>query len=149
MESFILSTQMSPIVVPIVILILGIASGLYMLDQWKDKKRMVKDAADDRLNEILEKTVKELSEKVSNLEKREKELTKEMNELRRENVEYLNILQGRDKKTLIFYEKSFESMEVLRETNKIVLSIVKSIEKSSKNIDKLVMLISENIKKCN
>lgn len=137
MEAIISKLPAAVLYIPIVIV--GVAAGMYMLDTYRDKKQLKKDNADDRLNGILEKTVKELSGKVDQLEKREKELTKEVSELRKDNEKYLSILQGRDAQTQEFYKSAAESMVIGKATHELVTA-------TNQNVNKLVEAISEFIK---
>jgi len=144
MESLILQSPFTTVVSGIVVVIVGVAAGMYMLDQWRDKKQQKKDAADDRLNGILEKTVKELSSKVEKLEQSEKELRREVAGLRNDNKLLTEILQGRDAQTQEFYKKAFESMTTSKETHALVTELVKSSESTNANIRELINLLSKN-----
>jgi hypothetical protein len=144
MEALIAQSPFVAVSGGIVTVIVGVAAGMYMLDQWRDKKAKNRDDADDRLNGILEKTVGELGKKVAALEKREQELTKEVASLRDENTKYLAILQGRDEQTQKFYEQAFNSMKVSQETHVLVKTIASGMENTNENIKKLIELLSKH-----
>ena len=149
MEALLGQLPYAGVVISIIVIILGVAAGLYMLADYRDKKRKEKtkeqNEADDRLNSILEKTVKDLSGKVDKLEKREVELTKEVGELRKENEKYLSILQGRDAQTQEFYKQAFDSMKVARDTHELVSTVVKGIGDTNTNMKSLIELIGKHV----
>lgn len=138
MESLITQLPYAGIIISIVVIILGTSAGLYMLDAFRSKKTIEQNAADDRLNNLLEKTVQELSKKVGDLENRERELTKEVRELRKENERYLSILQGRDKDTQEFYKKSIESIEMAKSTHEMVQTLLTTMTETNKNLEELI-----------
>lgn len=138
MESLITQLPYAGIIIAIVVIILGVSAGLYMLDAFRSKKTVEQNAADDRLNSLLEKTVQELSKKVGDLENRERELTKEVGELRKENERYLSILQGRDKDTQEFYKKSIESIEMVKSTHEMVQTLLTTMTETNKNLEELI-----------
>jgi len=145
METLIASSPYVAVIGGIAIVVVGIAAGMYMLDQWRDKKKKVKDDADDRLKGILEKTVQELSGKVEKLEKREQELTKEVAELRKENANYLAILQGRDQQTQEFYKQAAEAMQISKETHTLVKTLAESVSGTNATMKKLIELLSKHV----
>lgn len=144
MEAILSQLPYAGVIISIIVLVIGFAAAAYMLDQWRDKKRISKDAADDRLNSILEKTVKELETKVNKLVDREKELTKEVGELRKDNERLVRILQGRDEQTQDFYKQAFEAIKMSKETHLLVESLVKNTVNTNDNIKKLIELLSKS-----
>lgn len=146
MESLLTQLPYAGVVISIVVVILGIAAGLYMLEAYRSKKVVYQNEADDRLNKILKDTVDELSKKVDSLEKREKELTLEVGELRKENERYLSILQGRDKDTQEFYKKSLESIETAKSTHEMVQTLLQTLTDTNKNLEELIDVLKTDEK---
>lgn len=146
MESLLTQLPYAGVVISIVVVILGIAAGLYMLEAYRSKKVVYQNEADDRLNKILKDTVEELSKKVDGLEKREKELTREVGELRKENERYLNILQGRDNDTQEFYKKSLESIQMVKGTHEMVQTLLQTLTDTNKNLEELIDVLKTDEK---
>jgi predicted RNase H-like nuclease (RuvC/YqgF family) len=128
MESLLAKLPYAEWVMFIVVLVMGGAAGVYMLDGYRDKKKVKQDGADDRLIGILEKTVKEMETKVNKLVIREQELTKEVAELRRDNEKLISILQGRDAQTQEFFKQAYDTMKISRETHALVVGLARSVE---------------------
>lgn len=136
MEALINQVPYGGVVAGIVIVILGIAAGMYMLDSYRSKKKKEEDGDEDRLIGILQTTVKELEGKVDKLVAREKELTKEVSDLSKENKTLLAVLQGRDQQTQEFYKQGFESMKRSEQMFETMKTLVESVATLSKSIEK-------------
>lgn len=105
----------------------AVIGGLYVVGLLKGKK----DDEDDRLINILDKTVKALQGEVKkqkedgdttikSLNKKIDDLTVKVNELEKENLTLIKVLQGRDEQTAKFYSEAFKSMETAKATHKLV-----------------------------
>lgn len=105
----------------------AVIGGLYVVGLLKGKK----DDEDDRLINILDKTVKALQGEVKkqkedgdttikSLNKKIDDLTIKVNELEKENLTLIKVLQGRDEQTAKFYSEAFKSMETAKATHKLV-----------------------------
>lgn len=119
-----------------------VIGGLYALGLFKKTK----DGEDDRLIKILEGTVNALEARVNaqkiEYDNNSKELndkidllTEKVDELERENETLVKVLQGRDTQTKDFYKKSFDAMEIAKQTHNAVL------EMGNKQTELMKMLI--------
>lgn len=128
------------------ILAVVIVGGLYVVGLWKGKK----DNEDDRLIGILQDTVTALEQKVDNqkkehdeiltkLTKEIKDLTDKVADLENENETLVKVLQGRDEQTQVFYKKAFEAIEVGAKTHAVV-------EQMAKQQTELMKVLIEHLK---
>lgn len=124
----------------------AVVGGLYVLGLIKGKK----DTSDDRLINILEGTVKALEGKVDSQKKEHddilvkltkdiKNLTEKVEELEKENITLTKVLQGRDEQTQLFYKKAFEAIDVGNKTYALV-------ETMNKNHTELMKMLVEHLK---
>lgn len=145
MESLIGQLPYASGVIAIVIIILGIAAGLYMLDGWRQKKRETEDKGEDRLITILQTTVTELEKKVNKQTNDIEKLTKKVDELERENTMLIRVLQGRDEQTQEFYKQAATSMRIANETHELVKSLHETKKDTNENIKRLIELMSKHV----
>lgn len=128
-----------------VIIILGIASGVYMLDGYRSKKKKEEDDAGDRLVNILQKTVTELEERIDQYDLNFTELNQKVNKLVTENKTLRDIIQGKDEETQRFYKQAFEGMKLSQETNALVKEIAVAMKFQNDNVSKLIDLFGKQI----
>lgn len=137
-EGFFSQLPYAGAVITIVVIVVGGSAGLYMLSDFKDKRKKKLDASDDRLINILQTTVSELEKKVNKQTEDIEGLTKKVTALERENETLVKVLQGRDAQTQKFYEQGFESMKKtdeihdgIEELTKVVKTLGESISKNN------------------
>ena len=131
------------------ILIVAVTGFLYIVgiySKQKGERKREEDAGDDRLIKLLQTTVTELEKKVTKQDADLQLLSAEVGKLRSENETLIQILQGRDKQTQLFYEKGFESMKVLTEIAPIIKTIDTTLKDKNESINKLIETISSNAK---
>lgn len=133
------------IVAMIVVIALGIAAAIYWLDRDRRSRKVEEDGAEDRLINILKKTVDELEKKVNEQGDKIEALTKKVADLEEENETLVRVLQGRDEQTQKFYEQAFASMKVAAETNEIVKQLAQGITGTNKNIESMISLLSKHL----
>ena len=124
----------------IVVIVTGIFYGLGL---WKGKK----DNADDRLINILQKTVDEMEKKVNKQTTDIETLTKEVHELKRDNEKYIDIFKGRDERTDRFYSEGFETMKITHQIHDAVTTMAESIRITNESTNKLIALLEKSITK--
>ncbi len=110
-----------------------------------NKKKKDDVDAEDRLIDILKKTVDELSTKVDGQGKEIVELREAITDLESENEKLVEILQGRDEKTQEFYRQAFEAFKVMQDTQATVKALSQSFVDTNKNIESLVTLMSKHV----
>ena len=116
-----------------------------LFDKRSIERKKEVDGSEDRLIDILQKTVKELEVKVNKQSEDIEELSLEVEELRKENKKYIEIFQGRDEETKKFYEQAFESMKLARDTHDAVTTLVKNMEVTNTNATKLIELLGKHL----
>lgn len=128
----------------------GIIAGfLYLTSVYSQQKRAIKDEGakdEDRLIDILQKTVNELEKQVNQQTKDIEELSSEVSKLRTENKTLLEILQGRDKQTQLFYEEGFKAMKEASEILTIVKDVKETVTAKNESINKLIATVADNAK---
>jgi len=110
----------------------------------RERKKEV-DGSEDRLIDILNKTVNELQKKVDKQSGDIENLIQEVGELKRDNEKYIDIFKGRDESTKEFYKQGFESMKLARETHDAVSTMVKNMEITNQNASKLIELLGKHL----
>ncbi len=103
------------------------------------------DKSEDRLIDVLQKTVTQLETKVNKQTADIEHLTQEVNELKRDNQKYIEIFQGRDSETKKFYESGYAAMKLLNDTHDAVTTMAKSIEDTNKALQALIDLFGKSI----
>jgi predicted RNase H-like nuclease (RuvC/YqgF family) len=124
MENLISSLPFGNYIVGIVIIALGTSAAIYMVDAYRDKKKVSQDKTDDRLIILLQQTVSELEKKVNKQTKDISDLTDKVESLEKDNERLVKILQGRDSQTQEYYKQAFESMKIGRETNELMKKLI-------------------------
>lgn len=145
MESLIGQLPYAGWIIAIVVLILGVAAGVYMLEGYRSKKKEEETKGEDRLIDILQKTVTELDKKVTKQDTDIKELTEEVRKVKDENKLLREVLQGRDADSKEFYKQAFESIKLARETHDVVTTLAKNMEVSNSNTTKLIELLGKHL----
>lgn len=129
MEHFL--TTLPGIIVAWTAIATGIITGaLYVIGLVKGKK----DTADDRLIDILQKTVTELEKKVDKQTTDIEGLTKQVDQLTSDKNTYLQILQGKDEASKEFYKQAVVSMTVVQQTHDAVTTMAESIKNTNESI---------------
>lgn len=145
MESLIGQLPYAGWIVAIVVIILGVAAGLYMLDGYKSKKKDQENKGEDRLITLLQTTVQELEKKVNKQTTDIEALTKKVGDLERDNGLLVKVLQGRDDQTQAFYKQAFEAMKVAQQTHDVVTTLAESMKITNDNTTKLIELLSKHV----
>ncbi len=146
MESLITKLPYAGPIIAIVIVILGIAAGLYMLDGYRSKKKKEENDGEDRLINILQKTVDNLQTTVTQQTVDIEDLTKEVSDLKKDNQLMREILQGRDGETKEFYKQGFEAMKLTREVHDSMTTIAAQMQTNNENTTKLIGLLEAHLK---
>ncbi len=133
-------------IITIVIIVVGGAAGLYMLSDFRDKRRKKLDASDDRLIGLLQTTVSELEKKVNKQTDDIESLTKKVTALERENETLVKVLQGRDAQTQKFYEQGFQSMRKTDEIHEGIEALTKVVQKLGESIERNNEMTTEFVK---
>lgn len=122
--------------------------GLFDRESRERKKKINGDlnGSEDRLIDVLKKTVEELERKVNNQTTELKNLTVKVEGLERENETLVKVLQGRDDQTKEFYKQAFESMKVVHTIHDSVTTLERSIQILADNTSKLIDVIDHSIK---
>lgn len=129
----------------ITLFVVGSVAVYGLFDKQIRERRKDGNASEDRLIDILKKTVDELETKVNKQTKDIDELTTEVNKLRIDNEKYLSILQGRDAETKEFYKQAFESMKLAHDTHDVVTTLAKNMEVANNNTTRLIDLLGRHI----
>ncbi len=132
----------------VVVATLIIAGVLVVIGLWDKKSKERKketDGSEDRLIDILQKTVEELEKKVDKLTTQVDQQTKDIENLSRDKETYLSILQGRDGDTKEFFSQSRKSMEVVQSTHDVVTTLATSIADTNTNMGKLIELLGKHV----
>ena len=74
--------------------------------------------ADDRLINLLKETVDELEKKVNKQTQDIESLTKKVTALERENETLVKVLQGRDDRAQLFYQRGTEAFDKIEDMHK-------------------------------
>ena len=127
------------------VIIAGILYIMGIFSKQKNERAKEQNAGDDRLIDILQKTVTELEKKVNKQTIDIESLTKEVHELKRDNAKYIEIFQGKDEATANFYKQGYEAMEISRKTHDIMTTVAESIKNTNENMSKLIDLISKGM----
>lgn len=134
----------------IAIATLVVAGGVALYGLWdKSSRERRKDVneEEDRLITLLQETVKELEKKVVKQGQDIENLSKKVGDLEHENEILVKVLQGRDEQTKEFYKQAYESMKTTNETFKIVSKLAEGFAQSNANIEKLISIIGDQVKK--
>ncbi len=135
-------TTIPGIVISLGAILAVIVTGLlYVLGLYKKGK----DGEDDRLIKILQSTVEELEKKVNKQSEDIANLSEEVEELRQDNKKYIEIFQGRDKKTEEFYQQGFEAIKLARETHDIITTVAESIRNTNSAMVKLIEIFGKSV----
>lgn len=145
MESLIGQLPYAGWIIAVVVLILGGAAGLYMLDGYRTKKKDQENKGEDRLITLLQTTVQELEKKVNKQTTDIEALTKKVTDLERDNGLLVKVLQGRDDQTQAFYKQAFEAMKVAQQTHDVVTTLAESMKITNDNTTKLIELLSKHV----
>jgi hypothetical protein len=127
------------------VLVFGAVAIYGLFDKRQRERRKETDGSEDRLMDILSKTVTELQKKVDKQTSDIDGLIKEVGELKRDNEKYIKIFQGRDETTTKFYEQAFESMKLAKDTHDAVTTMVKNMEVTNTNATKLIELLGKHL----
>lgn len=114
-------------------------------DKVKRDRQKDTDGTEDRLIDLLKKTVDELEKKVNKQTTDIAELTKKVTHLERENETLVRVLQGRDEQTKEFYKQAFDSMKLAQQTHDVVTTLAKNMEVSNTNTTKLIELMGKHL----
>lgn len=132
----------------IIVITLAIGGGLAVYGIW-DKVRRDRqkdtDGSEDRLIDLLQKTVNELEKKVNQQTADIKVITTKMQHLEKENETLVRVLQGRDDATQQFYRQMLESIKVTQSTHDTVTTLAKSVQDTVTNMTKLIELLSRHL----
>lgn len=120
----------------IIIVVVGFFASMYMLSDYRDKRKKKLDASDDRLITILQTTVTELEKKVNKQTTDIEGLSKKIVALERENETLIKVLQGRDAQTQKFYEQGFESMKKTDEIFECMETLISAVTKLGESMEK-------------
>ncbi len=134
METLLDKVPYSGVIVAIVVVVMGIAASLYMLDGYRDRKKKNQDATDDRVISLLQLNVKELEKTVSKQTVDIEGLSKKVTALERENETLIKVLQGRDAQTQEFYKQGFEAMKKTDEIRNSLDVLVKAVKTLSSGL---------------
>lgn len=122
------------------------AVALYgLFDKRAMERKKEVDGSEDRLIDILQKTVKELEVKVNKQTEDIEELSLEVEELRKENKKYIEIFQGRDNETKEFYKRAYATMDIAHQTHDVVTTVAESIKNTNSAMEKLINVIEKSI----
>jgi hypothetical protein len=108
----------------------------------RDRRKEV-DGEEDRLIDILNKTVGELEKRVTKQDEDIRLLTKKVMELDHENSILIKVLQGRDEETQKFYKEAYEAMKVIHDSHDVLTTVAESMKITSSTIGKLIDLSSK------
>lgn len=115
----------------------AIVAALYvmtLIDKRRKRIKQEENASEDRLIDLLQKEVLELTKKVNKQDVDIKSLTIKVDELQKENRTLIDILQGRDGQTQQMYKDAYGAIEVIR-------TIAKSSDENNKSLVKLTSLL--------
>lgn len=133
-------------IIAIVTLIVAGAFAVYGLwDKNARERRRESDTSEDRLIDLLKKTVDELEKKVNKQTTDIETLTKQMKHLEKENETLVKVLQGRDDQTQQFYKQMLDSIKVAQSTHDTVTTLAKSVQDTVINMTKLIELLSQHL----
>lgn len=144
MENIILALPFGSVIMAFVLFALGVAAAYYFVDKDRRARRREENDAEDRLITLLKTTVTEFENKFKAQDEKIAELTKKVDDLEKENGTLVEILQGRDEQTKLFYSRAFKSMEVSQETHKIVLKLAESMSQTNQTVSRLFDLLSKH-----
>ena len=135
------------IIVGAIIVTLGVAAGFYALDAYKSKKREEINQTEDRLIELLKKTVEELETKVKQQDSDIRSLTEKVDGLKRENDFLVKVLQGRDERMEKFYLEATESMKITADTNQLVVTMSGNVARLCEILERSLTRIETGLDK--
>jgi len=138
--------QQTGTIIIIVTLVVGGAVAVYGLwDKNVRDRRKDGDQSEDRLIDLLKKTVDELEKKVNQQAADIKVITTKMQHLEKENQTLVKVLQGRDDATQQFYRQMLESIKVTQSTHDTVTTLAKSVQDTVTNMTRLIELLSRHL----
>ena len=112
----------------VAIIIIGVFFVLGIWDKTAKEKRKQIDGSEDRLIEILQKTVNEMEKKVEKQSADLELLTHKVEALEKENEVLIKVLQGRDEKTQEFYAKAFPAIDTINKSLQIIEKIERKLQ---------------------
>lgn len=116
-----------------------------LFDKRASERKKEVDGSEDRLIDILKKTVDELEKKVDQQTLDIEELSGEVEELRKENRKYIEIFQGRDEQTKEFYKQAYAAMDTIKQSHDILTTVAESIKNTNSAMEKLIGVIEKSI----
>lgn len=125
--------------------VVGAVAFYGLWDKTSRDRRKDGNASEDRLIDLLKKTVDELERKMNKQTIDIEELSKKITHLEKENETLVKVLQGRDEQTQTFYKQAVESMKVAAETHDVVSTLAKNIEVTNTNTTKLIELMGKHL----
>lgn len=132
----------------VAVLTVVVVGGVAVYGIWdrkaKERKKEVDDG-EDRLIDILQKTVTELEGKVNKQTDDIKNLTQQVELLNRDNKNYIDIFRGRDEQTQQFYKQGFESMKITQENHDLLTTVATSIQNTNDNMTKLIDILGKHV----
>lgn len=131
----------------ITIVILGIFSALNLIDRGRTDKQKRSDSADDRIIDILTKTIAVLEKKVKDLEEGQVQANTEITKLQSRNKMIEEIFAGRDGQTVEFQKRGFEIMAQFQLTDKKIDALIAVANQTQKNIEGLVGVLDKHLAK--
>jgi predicted RNase H-like nuclease (RuvC/YqgF family) len=122
------------------------AVAIYGLFDKRNKERTKEvNGSEDRLIDILQKTVSELETKVNKQSKDIENLTVEVHELKKDNEKYIKIFQGRDDATKEYQAKGLEAISKIDEMHNSMSTLVESIKNTNSAMEKLISLVGKSM----
>ena len=146
MEAFISQVPYAGVIIMIIIVVVGFFASMYMLSDYRDKRKKKLDASDDRLITILQTTVNELEKKVNKQTTDIESLVKKVSALEKENETLVKVLQGRDEQTQKFYKQGFESMQKTDEIFECMETLVKAVTHLGESLEKNNTMTADFVK---
>lgn len=110
----------------VAIVVIGIASAIYLIQQFLSSRKRDTDQADLKLVTILQGTVDALEKKVKDMEKDQGLLKRDLLKIQTENELMTKILQGRDDSSLRIHQ---DTTRALNENSQVLKNLCVVLEK--------------------
>lgn len=118
--------------------IMGVFAALNIFDKTRTAKVQIQNQADDRLIDILQKSIAALETRLAEAERSVKQFEIDMGKLLSENKVLTRVLQGRDDQMQEFIQRGFKTMDV-------VPSIMQTTLQTNENVERLAKLMERHL----
>ena len=118
--------------------IMGVFAALNIFDKTRTAKAQTQNMADDRLIDILQKSISALETRLADAERSVKQFEIDMGKLLSENKVLTRVLQGRDDQMQEFITRGFQAMEVIP-------NIMQAATQTNENVERLAKLMERHL----